>query len=139
MIGYVLDDTLIHAYAHGSDHVARMIAANDVRDIRMAIPVVTLALSQTSLSDEQCNEIDGVIDRLERLDLDWPHTPAEVTDFSRVINEFGDLQDLAAAHVVHVAKQLDWPIVTVDRSRWTRIEEQLPYRLELFTLSEPEP
>ncbi|WP_067721514.1 hypothetical protein [Nocardia yamanashiensis] len=136
MIGFVLDDTIIHAFAHGSDHVARMIAANDARSIRMAVPSVTLALAKVELSDEQCDEVDGVIELLEHIDLDGLHSATEATDFSRVIIEFGALHDLAAAHVVHTAKQLDWPIVTADRDRWTAIEQQLPYRLELFVLSE---
>ncbi|GAB2558970.1 hypothetical protein [Nocardia heshunensis] len=45
---------------------------------------------------------------------------------------------ISAAHVVDVAKQLDWPIVTVDRARWAVLEQRLPYWLEPFTLSEPD-
>lgn len=70
----------------------------------MTVPSVTHALAKAEPSDEQCDEVDGAIELLERVDLYGLHSPAMVTDFSRVIIEFGELRDLADAHVVHTAK-----------------------------------
>jgi len=136
--GYVLDDTLIDAFGHGSDNVARMIASMDARQIRMSVPAITLAVAQAVLSDEQCDEIDGVVDRLEHLQLAGLSGTEQVTELSRVIGALDDLKDIAAAHTVYVAATFDWPVITLDRSRWDLVRARLPWSLELVELSAPE-
>ncbi|MEV0340978.1 hypothetical protein AB0H49_18325 [Nocardia sp. NPDC050713] len=138
MTGYVFDDTVLDAYGHGSDNVARLIAGLDGRQIRMAVPAITLAVAQAALSDEQCDDIDGVIDSLEHVQLDPLVHTDQITELSRVIGVCGSPPDSAAAHAIYVSKRLDWPIVTVDRKRWAVLEEGLPWPLELVELAEPE-
>ncbi|MBL1077502.1 hypothetical protein JK358_24150 [Nocardia sp. 2] len=132
-----MDDTIIHAYSHGSNVAAHLIASLAARDIRASFAAVALAVAEAELSEEQCDEISGVIDHLESLSLEPLSDAEEVFELSRIIGVMGDPQDVAAAHIIYTAKRFDWPIITVDRARWKPVAARLPWALELVELSEP--
>jgi hypothetical protein len=135
--GYVLDDTVITAFAQGSAYVTHLIASLDARQMRMAVPANVLAASQASLSDDQCEALNAVVNQVEHVRLDELSDSDHISTLGRVIGWIGDPQDIAASHAATVAKRLDWPVLTLDRARWTAVDEKLPWRVPLVETGEP--
>ncbi|MFI1914617.1 hypothetical protein [Nocardia sp. NPDC020380] len=138
MTGFVLDDTVIHAFAFADNSVVGLISALVSHDTRLSIPAVTLALAQARLSDTQCDEVNGMADNLEHVRLETLSTTWQVTDLSRIVGLLGNDPDMAAAHAIAVARHLDWPILTADRARWADITATMPWPVELVELAEPD-
>lgn len=137
MSGYVLDDTLLRAFAQGNAHVTQLIASLDAREVRMAVPANVLAVAQAGLSDDDCETLCAVVERLAHVLLDDLSDLEQITALSHVIGWIGLHQDIAAAHAATVANHLDWPVLTLDVTRWTPIQEKLPWQIPLVQLSEP--
>lgn len=128
MTGYVLDDTVIEAFAFSDSTVVAALFGMTERDIRFSVPAATLAHAQVSLSDDMISDINSMIHHLSALQLEPLATTSEVTDLARVlgtINEQTPSEDFAAAHAVVVARKFDWPIVTTSLTRWEPITRVL--------------
>lgn len=135
-IGYVLDTTVLTAYAYRDVNVSNLIAVLHDRDVRIAVPILALSASLTGLGDEQRAQLNGLVENLESIQI----TPLITTDDA---NELADLHaaasepiDPAAAHTVAVARYLDWEIITTDRSSWTETQARLPFRVSLVEFSD---
>ncbi|MFR9753988.1 hypothetical protein ACL02S_23515 [Nocardia sp. 004] len=137
MSGYVLDDTLITAFAHGDAHVTHLIASLDARKLRMAAPANVLVVSQAGLSDEQCETLNAVVAHVEHVMLDDLSDLDHITALAHALGWLGSPHDVAAAHAAAVAKRLDWPVLTLDAARWQLVSEKLPWKVPLVELREP--
>lgn len=137
MSGYVLDDTLITAFAQGNAHVTHLIASLDARQLRMAAPANVLVASQAGLSDDQCETLNAVVAHVEHVMLDDLSDLDNITALARALGWIGEPHDVAAAHAAAVSKRLDWPVLTLDAARWQPVVEKLPWKVPLVELREP--
>ncbi|WP_194816193.1 hypothetical protein [Nocardia sp. XZ_19_385] len=133
MIGYVLDESLLHHYAFGDNVAVGAIAALDSRSYRLCVPAVTLVYAQAGLSADQCAELNGVIANLDSMAIADLGDIWHITDMAGVLAEMGRDSAASAAHVVAVAKRLEWPILTCDRSSWHELEHG---RLEIIEVAD---
>ncbi|MFJ4655031.1 hypothetical protein ACIP5Y_27465 [Nocardia sp. NPDC088792] len=134
--GYVLDDTVIHAYAFGDPNVSNLIAVLDSRDIRIAVPALALASSLVGLSDDQRAQVNGLVDNLDAIQIAALASTDDANELADVAASGSEVPDLPAAHTVAVARYLDWEIITIDRSRWTEIEQRLPFRVSIVEFTD---
>ncbi|MFC9994979.1 hypothetical protein [Nocardia sp. NPDC127526] len=132
MTGYVLDDTLLRAFAQGDDDVANLIASLDARSVRMAVPVNALLMAQAGLSDEQCEYVNAVVERVPHIRRDDLTELDHITAIARVAAWIGEPEDIAAAHTMAVAKLLDYSILTMDLKRWERAKGVVPWQVRLI-------
>lgn len=136
--GYVLDDTILTAFAQGNNDVANAIARLDAAAIRMAVPAVTLAVAESALAVEQCGLLNAVVQNLEHVLLDELSTLKQITELSRTLGWRTDPSpDTAAAHAATAGKRLGWWVLTLDPRRWDGIAAALPWTIELIELTEP--
>lgn len=134
--GYVLDDTVIHAYAFGDANVSNLIAVLDGRDIRVAVPILALAASFVGLSDDQREQVTGVVGNLESIQIVALASANDAVELADVLSAAAEPIDLPAAHTVAVARYLDWEIITTNRSRWTEVEQRLPFPVSIVEFTE---
>ncbi|GAB0104749.1 hypothetical protein JMUB6875_37240 [Nocardia sp. JMUB6875] len=134
--GYVLDDTVIHAYAFGDPNVSNLIAVLDGRDIRVAVPILALAASLVGLSDDQRTQVNGVVENLESMQIAALATANDADELADFLAAAAGPIDLPAAHIVAVARYLDWEIITTSRSRWTEVEQRLPFSVSIVEFTE---
>ncbi|WP_067530975.1 hypothetical protein [Nocardia crassostreae] len=135
-VGYVLDDTVIHAYAHGDANVSNLIAVLDGRDIRMAVPFLALATSLAGLSDDQRAQVNGVVDNLDSVQIAALATTEDANELADILASATEPIDVTAAHAVSVARYLDWEIITTDRSRWATVELSLPFPVSIVEFTD---
>lgn len=135
-IGYVLDDTVLHAYAFGDTNVSNLIAVLDGRDMRVAVPIVALSASLVGLSDDQRAQVNGVVENLESIQIAALATTTDADELADILAAAAEPIDLPAAHIVAVARYLDWEIVTTDRSRWTEVEQRLPFPVSIVEFTD---
>ncbi|MVU76989.1 hypothetical protein GPX89_06980 [Nocardia sp. ET3-3] len=136
--GYVLDDTVLHAYAHGSLTTTSLIVHLTERDVRIAIPALALSASKARLNEDQRESLDGVIDNNGLIELAGLTTLADTNELADILAATDHL-DIAAAQMISVARHFDWEIITHDRGRWRQIEEALPWPIDLVELSNEGP
>lgn len=134
--GYVLDDTVIHAYAHGDPNVSNLIVALDSREIRLAVPILALSTSLVGLSEDQRAQVNGIVDNLAAVQVAGLSTTDDANELADVQVAAGNSIDTAAAQTVAVARFLDWEIITTDRSRWTNSEARLPFPVNIVELTD---
>ncbi|MFI1917635.1 hypothetical protein [Nocardia sp. NPDC020380] len=134
--GYVLDDTVIHAHAFGDPNVSNLIAVLDSRDIRIAVPALPLASSLIGLSDDQRAQVNGLVDNLDAIQIAALASTDDANELAEVAASGTEPIDLPAAHTVAVARYLDWEIITIDRSRWTEVEQRLPFRVSIVEFTD---
>ncbi|AYF75544.1 hypothetical protein D7D52_18700 [Nocardia yunnanensis] len=136
--GYVLDDTVLHAYAHDSLTTISLIAHLADRGMRVAVPALALATTKASLNEQQREGLDGMIDNNAVIALAGVTNLAETNELADMFAATEHL-DPAAAHTIAVARCFDWEIITHDRKRWQTIEQVLPWPIELVELSDDAP
>lgn len=136
--GYVLDDTVIHAYASGDPTVSNLIAALDDRAIRIAVPFLALSSSLIGLTEDQRAQVNGIIDNLDVVQISPLTTTDDANELADVAAAGAQHIDLPSAHIVAVARHLDWEIITADRSRWTSVERCLPFPVNLVECLHPD-
>ncbi|HEY5853837.1 MAG TPA: hypothetical protein VIW24_07220 [Aldersonia sp.] len=90
LTGYVLDDTVIDAFAFSDRTVVATLFELTQRNIRVSVPAVTLAYAQASLSDDQCDEVNSMIDHLETFQLEPFVSTTEVTALARILGQIND-------------------------------------------------
>ncbi|MCU1646841.1 MAG: hypothetical protein JWN03_7116 [Nocardia sp.] len=137
--GYVLDDTVLHAYAHGDPNVSNLIAVLDARDIRIAVPFLALATSLVGLSEDQRAQVNGAVDNLATIQIAALTTTDDANELADVQAAASEPIDLSAAHTVAVARYLDWEIITTDRSRWGDTEARMPFVISIVQFTDDEP
>ncbi|GAB2516097.1 hypothetical protein [Nocardia heshunensis] len=135
-IGYVLDDTVLHAYAFGDTNVSNLIAVLDGRDMRVAVPIVALSASLVGLSDDQRAQVNGVVENLESIQIAALATTTDADELADILASAAEPIDLPAAHIVAVARYLDWEIITTDRARWTEVEQRLPFPVSIVEFTD---
>ncbi|AYF74020.1 hypothetical protein D7D52_09240 [Nocardia yunnanensis] len=135
-VGYVLDDTVLRAYAQGDANVSNLIAVLDLRETRVAVPLLALAASLAGLSDDQRAELNGVVDNLESIQIAALTTTADANELADVLAAADEPVDPSAAHTVAVARYLDWEIITTDRKRWADAEQRLPFPVSLVEFTD---
>ncbi|MFJ4651540.1 hypothetical protein ACIP5Y_09745 [Nocardia sp. NPDC088792] len=133
--GYVFDDTVLHAYAHGSLLTASLIAHLADREIRIAVPALALSAAKAGLNEEQREGLDGVIDNVAAIALAGVSTLTDTSELADILAA-GESVDYVAAHCVAIARHFDWEIVTHDRARWQSIEDALPWPIDLVELAD---
>lgn len=136
--GYVLDDTVLHAYAHDSLTTISLIAHLADRDMRIAVPALALSATKAGLDEEQREGLDGMIDNNAAIALAGVTTLADTNELADILAATDHI-DPAAAQTIAVARHFDWEIITHDRKRWQPIEQVLPWPIELVELSNDEP
>lgn len=134
--GYVLDDTVLHAYAHGDANVSNLIAVLHSRDIRIAVPFLALATSLVGLSEDQRAQVNGVVDNLDSIQIAALATSDDANELADIQAAANEPIDLPAAHTVAVSRYLDWEIITTDRSRWTDTEQRLPFPVSIVEFAD---
>lgn len=137
MTGYVLDNTVLTAFAQGDDHVANTLAALDENSIRLSVPILELATAQAGLSDDQAASIAGLVTHLPAIELDVLDGTDPARELAHAAAWITDPPDLAAAHTSAVAHRLDWAILTLDPTRWEAVNTQLPWKPRIIQLAEP--
>lgn len=135
MTGYVFDDTVLLAYAHGSAATAGLIAHLADRATRVAVPAAALAAAKAQLDEDLRDGLDGVIDNMDTLALTGLSTFADTSELADILAAAEEI-DWPAAHIVAVARHLDWEIITHDSARWQAAREALPWPLPLVVLSD---
>lgn len=135
-VGYVLDEHLLRAYAFGDVGVGNLLAVLTDREIRLAVPALALSSALVGLSDPQRDELIGVIENNTALSISQLATVDEVMDLADTRTVADEPVDLTSAHTVAVARHLDWPIVTTDRTRWAELERAWPFRLYIVEFAE---
>ncbi|MBL1076170.1 hypothetical protein JK358_17365 [Nocardia sp. 2] len=135
-IGYVLDSTVLHAYAHGDPNVSNLIAVLAGRDVRMAVPLLALSTALTGLSEDQRTQINGVVDNLGCIQIAGLTTTDDAGELADIQSAANDPITLPAAHTVAVARYLDWEIITTNREHWAETEQRLPFSVSLVEFSE---
>ncbi|MGX1809666.1 hypothetical protein ACWIGI_28430 [Nocardia sp. NPDC055321] len=135
-VGYVLDDTVISAYAHGDSNVSNLIAVLDSREVRVAVPILALATGLVGLSEDQRAQVNGAIDNLDSIQVTALATTDDASELADVQAAASEPIDISAAHTVAVALYLDWEIITTDRSRWADAERSLPFRINIVEFAD---
>ncbi|WP_433566493.1 hypothetical protein ACQP1O_15590 [Nocardia sp. CA-151230] len=135
-VGYVLDDTVIHAYAFGDRNVSNLIAVLDGRDIRVAVPILALTAGLVGLSDDQRAQVNGVVENIQSILIAALATTNDADELADVMAAAVEPIDLPAAHTVAVARYLDWEIITIDRTRWAEVEQRLPFPVSIVEFSD---
>ncbi|TLF97577.1 hypothetical protein FEK35_27110 [Nocardia cyriacigeorgica] len=137
MTGYVLDWTVLAAFAQGDDHVANTIASLDEAHTRLAVPVLALIQAQSGLPDDQVAIAAGLVNNLPSIELD-PISDTDVArETARVASWITDPPNLAAAQTIAVAMRLEWNVLTVDVKAWDLVNAQLPREVPVITIAEP--
>ncbi|MRH88149.1 hypothetical protein GFY24_11960 [Nocardia sp. SYP-A9097] len=128
---YVLDDTVLRAFGEGSDDAANLIASLDARSIRMAIPQIVLIRAEAGLSDEQCEYINAVVERVDHILLDDLTELDHLSAIAHVAAWIGQPEDSAAAHALALARRLDCPILTMNATRWEHARAAIPWQVRI--------
>ncbi|WP_330178795.1 hypothetical protein OHB26_19950 [Nocardia sp. NBC_01503] len=128
---YVLDDTVLRGFGECSDDAANLIASLDARSIRMAIPQNALITAEAGLSDEQCEYINAVVERLDHILLDDLTELDHLSSTAHVAAWIGQPEDAAAAHALALARRLDCPILTMNAKRWEHPRLAIPWQVRI--------
>ncbi|MVU77976.1 hypothetical protein GPX89_12050 [Nocardia sp. ET3-3] len=135
-LGYVLDDTIIHAYAFGDPNVSNLIAVLHGRDIRVAVPILALTAGFAGLSDDQRAQVIGIVENLESIQIAVLATINDAEELADVFAAAVEPIDMPAAHTVAVARYLDWEIITANKSRWAEVEQRLPFPVSIVEFAD---
>ena len=134
MLGYVFDDTVLVSLGSGDHGPGALLAALDNRDIRVCIPVVTLSYVFAVLPPQRCVELLGIIEAMPNAAVE----PLSDGVAALELAEFVELVpgDASAAHALAAARKQEMEIITVDRGRWRRVEEELSFAVPLVELTD---
>ncbi|MEV0584508.1 hypothetical protein [Nonomuraea sp. NPDC050310] len=138
ILGYVLDDTVLVEVGRGDFDVRALMVIFNQSDTRTSVPAITLAVAEASLSPDQRRVVRGMIDALDNVELALVSTQDEAARLSEVVARMTPPADMAAAHAIAVSQYLDWPILTMSRKRWAPVVTELPWRIELVEIRDPE-
>ncbi|WP_435591446.1 hypothetical protein [Nocardia sp. bgisy118] len=74
-----------------------------------------------------------MVARVEHVLLDDLADLDHITALGRVMGWIGAPQDIAST----TAKRLDWPVLTLEASRWQPIDQKLPWQVPVVEPKEP--
>ncbi|WP_459955827.1 hypothetical protein [Nocardia sp. IFM 10818] len=95
-----------------------------------------MSTSLVGLSDDQRAQVNGVVDNLESIQIAALATTDHANEIADVQASASEPIDLPAAHIVSVARYLDWEIITTNRKRWEEAERLLPFPISIVEFTD---
>ncbi|MFJ9371451.1 hypothetical protein ACIRRA_44620 [Nocardia sp. NPDC101769] len=134
MFGYVFDDRLLTALGNGDHNSGALLASLHDRDIRVSVPVVTLAYAFTALPVERSAELLGIVVAMTNTAVEPLSDAVDALELAEFLAQVPD--DPAAVHALVTARKQAMEIVTVDPERWRSVQARLSVRVPLVELTD---